>query len=148
MTIRVRYEFEEDRMRLEVKQGSEEAWQILSLNRRQWLNLIRVIGATELPPLKEPPQAPLFKQDKEEMDAIIQYVKSLGFKQGEDGLGVVFQFDDTKLEIGFPKDALPRIGELFFRQAEYAGWDPVSGLERLKASDLAREALKKVQSHG
>ena len=143
MAIKVRYDFKEDRMRLEIAPDREES-QAFLLNRRQWLNLISAVGVTDLPPLKVPPQRPQAREGEVEPPA--QPVRALKLGREEGGLRVGFLLEDAHTGVLLPHAGLPEIGELFFRQAERAGWDPAAGLDRLKAGELAQETLRKAQA--
>ncbi len=143
MTLSVRYEYLQDRMRLEIRPAGQEAQSFL-LNRRQWLNLIRAVGVGELAPQTVPPQRP--EANKDDNEALVQEVKAVRIKREQAGLRVVFQLEGAEAGVLLPDEGLPEIGELFFRQAERAGWDPAAGLERLKAAALAQETLRKAQA--
>lgn len=144
MSIRARYDPQEDRMRLEIHPeggGASAFW----LTRRQWMNLIRAVGATEFTPRQVPLQPPGGQGDGEETPP--QRVRTLRLKREEGGVRVVFQLEASRAGVLLPEQGLPEIGEMFFRQAERAGWDPAAALERLQAGEMAQETLRKARAN-
>jgi hypothetical protein len=145
MNIRARYDPREDRMRLELQPEIEES-KAFSLNRRQWLNLIRAVGVTDFPQHKMPPQPPAAQGGQQGSPLPDLRVNALKFRQEKHGLRVVFLLEGSPVGVLLPNDGLPEIGEMLFRQAERAGWDPAAALDRLKAEEMARETLLRAKA--
>ncbi len=144
MNLKARYLFLDDRMRLEIHPPGKEP-QAFTLSRRQWLKFIRAVGVGDLPPQQVPPLKPEGKPNQEEAPA--QVVRALNLEREQGGLRVSFILDKAKMGLLLPNEGLPEIGEMFFRQAERAGWDPAAGLERLKAGEMTQETLNKAKAN-
>jgi hypothetical protein len=148
MALKARYDPREDRMLLLVTgpEGERRFW----ITRRLWLGIYRQLArlapgdeAAARPPAASGRPAPIPPEEAQHA-ALLQTVHISG---DGDGIKLVFATgkDEDKLTINVAKPGFAQFKRTLEMQAERAGWDSASALERLDAQAAASAALQRAK---
>lgn len=145
MGIKARYDGREDRMLLvfEADDGSRRA---LWVTRRQWLNLLSVLG----PPKPEEEEVTAAKAPAARAQPLpdsitsgAQQLDSIRFSRKDEAVQLGFVVGDQPIGLALHGDSLERMKQMVQQQAERAGWDPEAAIVRMRAGAAASTAMRK-----
>jgi hypothetical protein len=148
MAIKSIYDIEADRMKL-VFDAQENAPQVLTLTRRQWLGLLRrlrvvaqqmklELAAPE--PLKAPRARPKRNPDIDALAPVM--VDAVHLRAEGDGVRLQFAVGASGRALLLKAPGVKQLAEMVATQAERAGWDPQAAMQRLQAMAMANAAMK------
>jgi len=150
MAIKIVYDAQADRMRLTLTPEVQES-QLFWLNRNQCLGLLARIEAAskamditlkDIKPLRTVPMRP--RKEVGPHDPIPESLTEIRLRKDGERLKVLFLQSKAKgLGISLIPEAVVKVHQLLAVEATKAGWDPIAGLNRLKAVAQARQAQKK-----
>lgn len=152
MAIKLKYDPVADRMRLWVQQPHGAA-RVFWLRRNQCLALLarltdvaREMGVEPkaVEPLKAPPPRP--RKDPAIDEALPENLDGLRVRVDGEDAAVQLVHDGKGLGLKFQAPGITRLQEMLATQAERAGWDPLAGVNRLKAMAQARAAIGRSKS--
>lgn len=154
MSIKLKYDPNADRMRLVIQPEGQDV-RFFWLRRNQCLALLARltdvlpqlgVAAKPIEPLKAPPPRP--KKDPAIDDAAPESLSAIRVRQEGEQVRVMFVHPDQGIGLTLKAPGLQRLQEMLATQAERAGWDPVAGIERLKAMAQARAAIARSSQGG
>lgn len=152
MAIKLKYDPAADRLRLLVDQPDSAA-RVFWLRRNQCLGLLaRLTGVAkqmgvepkEVEPLKSPPLRPRKNPVIDEVEPEVLDALRVRIEGEEAVLHLASAGKGLGLRLKAP--GIKRLQEMVATQAERGGWDPVPGVNRLKAMAQARAAIVRSKS--
>ena len=145
--MKVKYDAKADRMRLAV--GRENLPDsVFWLKRNQCLALlVRLcelaaqlgVEAVASEMLNSPPRSP--QRSTSIDDVAPEHLDAIRVRLDGDRLRLALVHAQQGVTLNLTSSATQRLQEMLLTQAERAGWDPVAGIERLKAMAEARAAI-------
>lgn len=154
MSIKLKYDPDADRMRL-VIQPQGQAMRFFWLRRNQCLALLARlrdvlhqlgVDAKPIEPLKAPPARP--KKDPAIDEAAPELLAGIRVRLEGESVQLLFVHADNGIGVTLKAPGVQRLQEMVATQAERAGWDPVAGIQRLKAMAQARAAIARSSQSG
>ena len=150
MALKIVYDANADRMRLTLKPDGQDN-KLFWLNRAQCLSLLARLAVASksmditlkaIKPLSTVPPRP--KKDFGPDDPVPETLMDIRLRRDGEWLKVVFlQSKGQGIGLSLKPEGVTKIHHLLATEATKAGWDPIAGLNRLKAIAKARQAQKK-----
>lgn len=149
MSIKAKYNPVDDRMELLIDLDGEEPV-LLVFTRPLWLRVLRrlrtALQSSDVNCVDDLNKAPNKRNQNKQDFSVFSPVTVSGFRLingKEKGWSLFFLSPERKLRLALSPSGLKQCEELLFLQAERGGWDPLAALNRLRADELAKDALLK-----
>ncbi len=134
-------------MRLQMEQEIQSA-RVFWLKRNQCLALLarlsEIAGHLDLDTQTiEMPDQPLQTTRKPSSldEAVPEHLDGIRVRVEESSVRLIFVQEKDGVALKLPLPGMLKLKEMLMTQAERAGWDPATGLQRLKAMSEARAAI-------
>lgn len=143
MNLHAKYDMKEDRVRFTLHLANDVN-HILWITRRQWLGLLHSVSLL-LPNTTEAVVSNPRKQSapKPIEAALPVLVQGIRLKRLTNGVRIIFQKDTQNIAITLGDIGLRQLRDMLLQQSEYIDWDVMAAMTRLKAQNLAQQAMRK-----